>query len=90
MSASTSHPRRLVWLAPRQNWIEDRQSAFITGFLDRVSGAVEQIRTLANDQSVLIILTYQMDRVPFVGLSGSQIEKIAELGAGIDVDIMVD
>ena len=70
--------------------VEDLQPSFITEFLNRVSVAGHRIREMADNERVKIIFVYQMDRVPYVGLSSSQIEKIAALGASIDFDIMVD
>jgi hypothetical protein len=68
--------------------VEDLQPLFVSGFLNRLSSAAEKIRELASDHRVLIILVYQMDRVPYIGLSHSQVEKIGALGASIDFDIM--
>jgi hypothetical protein len=31
-----------------------------------------------------------MERVPYIGLSSTQIEKIASLGASVDFDVMAD
>ena len=73
-------------LAPGDR-VEALQPLFVTGFLDKVSAAAMQIRKLATSESVVIILVYHMDRVPYIGLSSSQIEKIAALGCRIDFDL---
>lgn len=70
--------------------VEDLQPSFVTGFLNKVSISGHRIREVADSEHVKIILVYQMDRVPYVGLSSSQVEKIAALGASIDFDFMVD
>jgi hypothetical protein len=72
------------------NRLEDLQPSFITGFLNKVSIAEHRIREVADNEHVKMIFVYQMDRVPYIGLSSSQIEKIAALGASIDFDIMID
>ena len=69
--------------------MEDLQPAFVTRFLDRLSGAAEKIKELASDHHVLIVFVYHIDRVPYIGLSHSQVAKVATLGASIDFDLMV-
>jgi len=69
--------------------VEDLQPAFVTRFLDRLSGAAEKIKELASDHHVLIVFVYHMDRVPYIGLSHSQVAEVATLGASIDFDLLV-
>jgi hypothetical protein len=75
-------------LAP-SDVIEDLQPSFITEFLNKISVACHQIRELADSDDVKIIFVYHMDRMPYVGLSSSQVEMIAALGASIDFDMMI-
>jgi hypothetical protein len=69
--------------------IEDLQPSFITEFLNKICAARHQIRELAVSEDVKIIFVYHMDRMPYVGLSSSQTEMIAALGASIDFDMMI-
>ena len=62
---------------------------FITEFLDKFANAGPRIREVADSEHVKIIFVYHMDRMPYVGLSSSQVEMIASLGASIDFDMMI-
>jgi len=75
-------------LAP-DDVIEDLQPSFITEFLNKISVACHQIRELSESENVTIIFVYHMDRMPNVGLSSSQMQMIAALGASIDFDMMI-
>lgn len=69
--------------------LEEMQRSFVSEFLDKLGVAAERIRNLADHCNVMIVLVYHLDRVPYIGLTGQQVQKIAALGASIDVDLMI-
>jgi hypothetical protein len=70
--------------------VEDLQKAFIDDFFESFAGASKQICALSASHTVLVALVYRMDRMPYIGLTASQVQTIAGMGAGVDYDLMLD
>jgi Domain of unknown function (DUF4279) len=65
---------------------------FVTEFFHQFAhnGAEAIIHALSADHDVLVLLVYQMNYVPYVGLTKRHVQALARLGARLDCDLMVD
>ena len=62
---------------------------FITEFLYQIKNSTPQIRELSEHHNVMISFVYQVDELPYIGLTRQQVLAIAALGARLDYDLMV-
>jgi hypothetical protein len=72
-----------------ENFTEQDLEMFITQFLDQIQDSTSQIRELSEHHSVKISFVYQVDQLPYIGLTRQQVLAIAALGARLDYDLMV-
>jgi hypothetical protein len=71
------------------NFVGQDLEKFITEFLDEIKNSSPQIRELSEHHSVQISFVYQVDELPYIGLTREQVLAIAALGARLDYDLMV-
>ena len=63
---------------------------FITEFLSIVKAYTAKIKKLSEHQKVGITFVYHVDTSPYIGLTHDQVEAIADLGAKLDYDLMIE
>ncbi len=70
--------------------VPEESEAAINHFLKSLIGSAAAFRALSEEHDVAVVLVYHMKYVPYIGLTRRQVQFIAELGARIDFDVMVD
>jgi hypothetical protein len=80
--------RQQLQLSPEDR-VEELQESFFDAFLDKLTNCSERVKSLSESNHVRFVVVYQMGRIPYIGLSSNQVQKIAALGACIDFDVMI-
>jgi hypothetical protein len=71
--------------------LDGEAKAFFTRFFDSFVGHSEKvISALSKDHSVVVIVNYHMNYMPYIGLTKDHVQALARLGAGLDFDFFID
>jgi hypothetical protein len=74
---------------PQDEYIGDRIASQIDQLLSKLKVKADRIKKLSRDNSVIFGLYFYVQSIPPLSLTREQLENVAELGAKLDIDVIL-